>query len=411
MRILHVNKFFYRRGGAESYMLDVAALQQAAGEDVEFFAMDHPDNQPARFEQFFPSYVELGPSDRSLTEGLRIAGRVLYSISARRGMEQVLQAFEPDVVHLHNIYHQLSPSILQPIKSAGIPAVMTLHDYKLACPTYLFLDHGQICEACLGGHYLNAVRRRCNGGSLSASVLNAVEMTLHDRLGLYSPVDLFLCPSRFIQSKMAQAGVFPDRMRHLPGFVESAEPQESTRHGAGIVFIGRLSYEKGVETAIRAAARAGCDLDIAGDGPDRIELERLAGALGDTKIRFHGRVSPERVAALIRSAAATVVPSLTYENQPRVILESFAAAVPVIGSDLGGIPELVRDGQEGMLVPPGDVDAMAEAVRSLLSDPERARVLGLAGRKRALHEFSPSRHLAALGTLYEEAARSKVPAS
>ena len=171
MRILHVNKFLHRRGGAEAYMEDVAGLQRGNGHRVAFFAMAHPDNRASEFERHFPSRVELNPPPRSLHGRAVAVGRMLHSPSARRGIEAVLEEFRPDVVHLHNVYHQLSPSILRPLKRRGVPAVMTLHDYKLACPTYRLLDHGEVCTACVGMRFHNAVLRRCEGGSLGASAV------------------------------------------------------------------------------------------------------------------------------------------------------------------------------------------------------------------------------------------------
>src|SRR5437763_11163179 len=148
VKILHVNKFLYRRGGAEAYLFDLAEMQRRQGHVGRFFAMAHPENERSELESLFPSHVEFAPPPASALGKIKAVGRMLYSPSARQGMEAALASVQPDVVHLHNIYHQLSPSVLRPLQ--GIPAVMTLHDYKLACPTYLFLDHGRLCEACLG---------------------------------------------------------------------------------------------------------------------------------------------------------------------------------------------------------------------------------------------------------------------
>jgi glycosyltransferase involved in cell wall biosynthesis len=179
MRILHVNKFLHRRGGAESYMLDLAALQRATGHEVEFFGMDHRSNPPMRFAAHFPRSMQLDPLPPGLRRRAAAAARMVYSPAARHGMEEVVRSFRPDVAHLHNIYHQLSPSVLRPLARAGVPAVMTLHDYKLICPTYLLLDHGRICEACLDGFFAHAVARRCKDDSLGASATLALESTVH----------------------------------------------------------------------------------------------------------------------------------------------------------------------------------------------------------------------------------------
>lgn len=402
MRILHVNKFLYRRGGAESYMLDLAALQAQQGHDVEFFSMTHRENQPSRFEQHFPEYRSFNPPPPSLIGKAKVAGRLLYSTAAKRGIERVLEAFAPDVVHLHNIYHQLSPSILQPLRA--IPAVMTLHDYKLACPTYLFLDKGEVCEACLGGHFYQAVLRRCNDGSLLSSSLNALELTLHTATKAYAPVDVFACPSGFVVRKMAAARVFPDRLRHIPNFVDASTIEVKKREGGAVVYAGRLSREKGVDTLIEAAAKAGLRVEIAGTGPDASAYEALARSRGADGVRFRGHLRREELHRLIRSAAVLAIPSRCHENQPMIALEALACGVPVVASELGGLPELIDPGVDGELVRHNDADALAGALKRLVGDPARAFEMGRAGRAKVLAEFAPERHLERLERLYRQAA-------
>ncbi|MBI2237239.1 MAG: glycosyltransferase family 4 protein [Actinobacteria bacterium] len=404
MRILHVNKFLYRRGGAEGYMLDLSSLQSRAGHEVAHFAMRHPDNEPSRFEDRFPSRVDFDPPPPSLVGKFRGVGRLMYSTSARRGMEAVVDEFRPDLVHLHNIYHQLSPSILAPLRRRGIAAVMTLHDYKLACPTYRFLDHGRICEACMGRRFYQPILKRCNDGSIGASAVNAVEMTLHTFGRAYAPVHVFACPSRFIEGKMRQAGVFPERLRWIPNFVDPAGIEAKTKAGGGVVFAGRLSREKGVDVLVDAVARLDAELDVAGDGPERAALEERVRRLGVAgRVRFHGRLAPQPLQEVMRSSSVAVIPSRWYENQPITVLESFACGLPVVGTGLGGIPELVAPGVDGDLVPPNDAGALAESLGRLLGDAERAFDMGRAGREKVEREFSPPVHLTRLEAIYEEA--------
>jgi glycosyltransferase involved in cell wall biosynthesis len=405
MKILHVNKFLYRRGGAESYMLDLAHLQRERGDGVELFGMRHPENEPSRFERWFPSRVDFEPPPSSLQGKLRGAGRLLWSSSAARGMTAVLDAFRPDLVHLHNIYHQLSPSILRPIRAAGIPAVMTLHDYKLACPTYRFLDHGQICEACVPRRFWNPVLRRCNGDSLAASALNGLEMTIHTATGIYGAVHRFACPSRFLEGKMREGRVFPDRLRWIPNFVDIHAIQAKEAPGGDAVYAGRLADEKGVDVLIEAVSRdPELRLDVAGEGPAREQLERLAAARGAAgRIRFHGRIPAVELRELLRAASVLVVPSRWYENMPLSILEGFAAGLPVVASDLGGIPELIDSGRDGLLVPVDDPDALVDAIKGLIESPSRAYEMGRMARTKAEREFAPERHLARLDAIYEQA--------
>lgn len=405
MRILHVNKFLYRRGGAEAYMEDVAALQAAAGDEVAFYGMAHPKNVHLEFADDLAPYVELDPPPASLSGKLRAAGRMFYSGAAARGIGHVIERYQPDVVHFHNIYHQLSPSVLRPVRDQGIPILMTLHDYKLACPTYLFLDKGEICEACLGGHFHEAARRRCKDGSFLASALSAAELFVHTAIGAYGAVDLFVCPSQFMAAKMTEAGVFPDRLRVLHNFVDAGTFEPKEQPGGPILYASRLSYEKGTDVLVEAMAFVAphVRLDIAGDGPERQALEARAAEVAPGRIHFHGHRSKTEVIELMRAAAVVAVPSRCYENQPLTVLEAFSAAVPVVGSALGGIAELVVPGETGDLVPHNDPRALAEALDNVLRSPERAMAMGRQGRRKVEAEFSPAGHHAGLRALYEEA--------
>ena len=413
MRILHVNKYLHRRGGAETYMLEVAGRQRAAGHEVAFMAMQHPENQPSEYAGAFPPLMELAPPPRAFGARLRTAAEIVYRPSARRGMEEVLGAFAPDVVHLHNIYHQLSPSILRPLAAGDVPAVMTLHDYKLACPTYRLLHEGQVCEACLPGRFHHAALRRCNGGSVTGSVLVAVESAIHHRTGAYDPVDRLICPSRFMLETMSRAGQVPDRLVHVPHFCDLDAHEPATRPGRGIAFVGRLSPEKGVDVLLEAMASTPPDvrLRIAGDGPALPALRHHAAQRGlEARVDFLGHLDPRGIGELMRSTTALVVPSRWHENQPMVILEARACARPVIGSDLGGISELVRPGVDGLLVPHDDPAALAEAIVEVTRDPGRSHEWGRQGRL-AASSLTPERHLQRLDVVYAEASARKMAAA
>jgi glycosyltransferase involved in cell wall biosynthesis len=411
VRILHVNKFLYRRGGAEGYLFDVAQRQREAGHDVEFFGMAHPDNEPMTYARSFPRHLEFEPTPDSARGKLDNVGRMLWSTSAAHGMEEVLTAFRPDVVHLHNIYHQLSPSILRPVAQRAIAAVMTLHDYKLTCPTYRFLDEGRLCEACVPRRFWSAAVRACNG-SRAASAMAGFELGLHTLVGAYRPVGRFVCPSRFLESKMRAGRVFPDRLRWLPNFVDVDRWTPKETPGSGVVFAGRLSDEKVVDVAIRAlTALPEATLDVAGDGPARPALEALAREIGaGDRIRFHGRLATDELGRILRTAAVAVVPSRWYENQPLAVLEAFASGVPVVGTALGGIPELIEPGVDGAHVPPDDPAALAAALAPLLDEPEQAFTMGKAARAKVERDHAPARHLHGLERLYDEARRMAIAA-
>lgn len=404
MRILHVDKFLRRTGGAAVYMLDVAARQAAAGHTVDFFSMQDDRNIESTYRDLFPPHVSLEPPPPGVRGRLGTAGRMVYSLSAARAMADVVDRFRPDIVHLHNIYHQLSPSILRPLAKASIPAVMTVHDYKLVCPTYRLLSHGELCDACVGGTVWHATRKRCQGGSLAASAVLSVESGLHRVLKAYSPIARFIAPSRFLADQLRRGGVFPDRVRQLNNYVDAAAARPREGPGDGFVSIGRLSEEKGVDTVIRAVGSvAAATLTIAGEGPARAALERLADEVAPGRVRFAGHVSASEVAELNRGARAALCVARWHENMPLSVLETMGAAVPLVVSGLGGLPELVEHGVNGLVIPHDDPQALAGTLRTLLERPERSVELGRAARCTMLRDFGADQHLDRLFSLYAEA--------
>lgn len=405
MRILHVDKFLRRSGGAAIYMLTTAARQEALGHEVEFFSMQDERNLDATYTSEFPTHVSFehpeGARDRAVA-----AGRMVWSPSAARGMARVVERFRPDVVHLHNIYHQLSPSILRPLAKAGVPAVMTVHDAKLVCPTYLLLSNGEICEACVGGQVWHCTTKRCQGGSLAASALLTIESGAHRALRAYRHIGRLITPSRFHADLLRRDRLYADRVRELVNPIDATAIEQRAGAGDGFVSIGRLDHQKGVDVAIRAVgAVAGATLTVAGDGPQREEFERLADHVAPGRVTFLGHVDAATIAGLNRSARAALTVVQGHENMPLSVLETMAAAVPMVVSRLGGLPEMVHDGAEGFVVPHDDVAAIAAAIGRLHADPALAITLGRAARARVASDFAVAPHLDRLFELYAEAAQ------
>ena len=367
-----------------------------------------------RYAAHFPTHVEFEPPPTDPRGRAELVGRMLWSRQAYRGIGAVIADFAPDVVHMHNIYHQLSPSMIRASVKAGVPVVMTLHDYKLACPTYQFLDQGVICTACVGGSLTSAVKRRCKDGSLAASTIAAVEVGAHRLLKSYDPVATFVCPSAFLRDQMVAAGLHPGKMVHLDNFTDTQVPVRDAA-GSGVLFAGRLSREKGVDVLIEAAGVlatyvSGVLVDIVGDGPERGELEHLAQRVAPGAVRFHGRVSAQDVRAHLRAARVSAVPSRWYENQPLSVLEAFASGVPVVGSALGGLTDLITPSVDGALVPAEDALALAAALRPYLADAELSLRQGAAARERALARHEPVAHAARIEEIYAAAISAQAAA-
>lgn len=403
-RVLQVDKFLRRQGGAPAYMLELAELQRRAGIEVEFFAMADEANLPSRFAADFAPPIDLSAPQGPPWSKVATAARMVWNRPAAEGLRRVLDHFRPDVVHVHNVYHQLSPSILAAVAQRGIPLVMTVHDPKLVCTNYHQLAGEEVCTRCTERRtFLPALRTRCVDGSLSASAVLALEGTIH-RLGrFYGPVDRFICPSRYLVDQLRRGGVFPDRLVHVPHGIDTSEITAGDGAGDGLLFVGRLTPEKGVHQLVDAVVRhQDLRLTILGDGPERTAVAARAEA-GGGRIQMPGPVPKAEVMRAMGASRAVIVPSTWPENQPMAILEAMAAARPVVTTDLGGSPELVRHDQTGLVVPAGDVGALGDALVRLAGDPALAERLGRAGRRAVVEHHAPDHHLAAVLEVYEEA--------
>jgi glycosyltransferase involved in cell wall biosynthesis len=409
MKILMVNKFHYARGGTERYCFDVTRLLHQEGHTVIPFSMAHERNLDSEYARYFVDEISLERSTRRRRPlaNLKAAGKAIYSPEAKRKLEWLIRDEKPNLAYLHNIHHQISLSILPLLKRHSIPIVWRLHDYSLFCPNSIFYSQGSVCELCGGGRYFHIVLRRCRRGSRAASLVACLASYLDGWLRLAGCVDLFIAPSQFLADKMVQHGLDPERLVVQPNFIpldrfdanSSAESpgQQEPNGGDYLLFFGRLSSEKGVETLIKAMARLpNRKLLIVGEGPQRLDLENLALRVAGGRVRFTGYQPAEELMATLRRASLVVVPSEWYENCPYTILEAFAAGKPVVASRIGGIPELVKDGHDGLLFEPGNAMELADCIHALMSDGCLRRRLGESARRKIQDLYRPQSHYAGL---------------
>ncbi|MBN1461771.1 MAG: glycosyltransferase family 4 protein [Armatimonadetes bacterium] len=402
MRILFANKFWYRRGGLERVMFDEIEWLQDAGHEIAHFSTTHPRNDPSPWADYFVPYLELGEAGGlSSRQKLMAAARLFHNGVAARQFSRLLEDFRPDVVHAHGIHRQISTSILGVARRRQVPVVHSLHDYHLICPADVLLYRGSIpCQPrrCGSVWFGPCVTGRCVRGSLPASALSAAEITwARVRRAYTRGIDRFICPSEFTRAQMQNAG-----WKTPMDVIRNAVPVDPVdpRLGDYFLVIGRLSREKGVEISTEAAVFADVPLVVAGDGPLRQSLEAKY-----PRATFTGHLPTEEVLALIHGARAVVVPSLALENAPMSVLEPMTAGVPVIASRTGGIPEQVTDGVDGLLVPPGDAEALGKAMQRLAKDGDLARRLGARARMTVAQRFSVAEHVTALERTYQAAVR------
>jgi glycosyltransferase involved in cell wall biosynthesis len=400
-RLLAINNYFYRRGGAESVFLDHIDMFEAAGWDVVPFAMEHPYNLPSPWSDYFVSEIEYGRTSGPLTKAKQ-AAKIIFSMEARRNIRALVSRARPAVAHAHNVYHHISPSIFKVLKGEGVPIVMTAHDLKLACPAYKMLNQGRVCERCRGGQIYNVLLHRCVKDSVAVSGLVFLETLVHRGLGLYrDTIDRLVAPSRFYRDKLVEWGWDADRIAYIPNCIDASQFAPCADEGNYFVYAGRLAPEKGLTTLVQAAALSHQRLIVAGTGPEEAALRRLALELG-ADVTFAGHLDKPELQRLIGEARALVLPSEWYENAPISILEAYALGRPVIGTRIGGIPELVAHNETGILVEPGSVARLAAAMADIASLPRTARnMLGAAGRDWVRREFSPDKYRERTIELYD----------
>lgn len=399
-KLLSINTYNYRRGGSDAVFFDHDALFREAGWETAVFTMHHPKNEPSPWSSYFADELEFGHA-YSIWKKVVMAGKVIYSWEARSKLANLLDKFSPDVAHAHCIYHHLSPSVLSLLHERGIPTVMTAHDLKLACPAYKMLNKHGICEKCKHGNLSHVILNRCIHDSLATSSLVAVESTMHKAFGLYKRnLDRVVTPSRFFRQKLMEWGWPAEKLVYIPNFLDCSYYTPDYNPGSYFLYFGRLAPEKGVDTLIRAAAQAGVYLKIAGTGPYEETLRKIAAETGN-KIGFLGYCSGDTLWQLIQKCRAVVLPSKWYENAPISVLEAYASGKSVIGARIGGIPEMVLEGQTGNLFASGDINQLAERINQIQASPDSHLIeMGKVARNHVENSFSPQRYRNNMVELY-----------
>lgn len=391
MRVLLVNKFHYRKGGAETYNFALAEGLRAAGNDVAFFSMKHPNNFPCEQEMYFVTQREYN-GGTSFLKMARDGVNLIYSREAREKFDALLRDFRPDIIHMSNVHRQITLSILDApyLREHRVPVVYTAHDYILVCPAYTMVDgEGKVCDRCLGGLFGNCLRFRCVKSSLVKSALATAEAEFLKYHRSYDKIDLIIAPSRFMKQQLEEGG-FVGRVVYLQNFLTDLQLEmgekcfntDKLSKPPYFLYFGRLTEVKGVVTLVRAFAEA-CrnglpvewSLRIAGDGPERQQIEQIITDEGlQDRIELLGYLTGKRLQRQVGSARFSVLSSEWRENMPYSGLESLTAGTPVIGSRIGGIPDIVKNMKTGFLVDSGNIHSIATGLlKAAKINPEKYR--------------------------------------
>ena len=403
MKILSVNKYFYLKGGSERYYFELNRLHSKNGHIVIPFSTLHEKNYPSEFEKYFINEVKYWEG-LSNTKKIRTALNVIYSFESKRKIEKLINKVKPNIAHLHLICHQISPSIFPVLKKYNIPIVQTHHDYKLICPTYSLVSKNVICERCKGKKYYNAIIQRCNHESLMASSVNALEMYLNNIFGWYNMPDVHITPSKFMRDKLIEHGFPGDNIVHVPHFVDTKQYIYKDESQKYFIYFGRLHTIKGIKTLISAMSMikaSGFKLLIIGDGPQREDLEGMSSALRLENVSFVGYKNGKNLKDIISKALFSIIPSEVYEIFGLTIVESMALGKPVIGARIGGIPELINDGEDGLLFQSGNALDLSSKIQQLIDNPELCREMGIRGRQKIQLEFNETIHYQNIKKIYD----------
>lgn len=357
MRVLLVNKFYYLRGGDCTAVFSTNQLLRSKGHETAVFSIQHPQNEPSPWSDYFPSNVTFSSS--GIVDNLKAARRIFHSREVVRKFNKILSDFKPDVVHLHNIHSYISPIVAQMAHQRGIRVVWTMHDYKLICPTYICLRNGQICEDCFQ-HKFQVVRHKCMKNSHIASVLAWLEAYVWNTRKLSAYTTVFISSSHFLKSRMIKGGYAADQIEVLHNFLPE-KMTVSTEKDDYYCYVGRLSAEKGVDTLLEAAARLPYRLKIVGGGP---LLETYQQKYRHPHITFLGQLKQEDLYPIVQKARFLVAPSIWYENSPHSVIEALCMGTPVLGARIGGIPELIEEGTNGLLFTPGNISELQQKIET-----------------------------------------------
>lgn len=411
MKIILAHKFFHMTGGTEKYFRDLTNLLEQNGHHTIPFALHNPKNPETPYSKYFLDDLDYHQSSfKYRVQNLsRIFGRTLYSWEARRKIETLIRENEPNLAHIQSIEHHISPSILHSLKKYNIPIIQSVNTYKLVCASYrLYLrSRAEICQRCLFGKHYHAALTQCVKDSLPASMLAMVEMYLHDAMKIYHLVDRFIVPNTFISRLLQDAGYPAYKITKLLNPMVLDEYKIFDSFGDYILYFGRIDPEKGVMTLVQAMSQIPkMKLIIVGSGSQLGDIEKWILDNGAENIEIAGPKWGEELTPYLAGARLVVVPSVWHEPSPYVIYQSLASGKPVIGANIGGIPDLITE-ETGYLFEPGNVMDLVEKLSAAVFDDKRLHTMGRAARNWAEENFDPERYYKDLMRLYTQVIEEK----
>jgi len=409
MNILLGHWTWYPDGGDWTYIDNVMKLYRNHGHTIIPFSMHDERNYSTPFSKYFIDHIDYKQlnKNKSLTSGIKVFQKAIYSFEARTKLGQLLETTKIDIAHLNNIHNYLTPSIIPLLKKRNVQVIWTLHDYKILCPNTTFLSREVVCEACKGGKFYNCTLKRCKKGSALASFIASLESYFDALAGYYDIVDYFVCPSRFLHDKFIEYGFPQKKVKWIP-YCYDAElltTNSTIIDGSSkdyILYVGRIEPNKGVLTLVKAFEKIRSDvrLKIVGDGSQRREIEDYLSNHRIQNVDLEGLKSKNDVLQYIKGCLFTICPSEWYENFPFSIIEAMHLSKPVIGSNIGGIPELIIDQKTGYTFRSGSSSELSRKIEQLLENRELIRSLGSNARDHVTEMTNMEVHYKRLEALF-----------
>ena len=400
MKILLVNKFHWPKGGSEKYYFELGELLKTHGHEVAYFSMEDGKNIKTGGKEYFVKASDM--NSKNVTKALS----VIYSKANKKKMEEALDDFQPDVVHLNNFQRQLSASIIEPCVKRGIPVVFTAHDVQAICPAITMMDPNRNpCELCIKGKYMNCFKKKCIKGSTLKSLLGTIEGKYYRNHKIYTDkISYIVTPSEFYRTKFIEDGVNKDKVKALHNSIEMNDYDIKTQDDGYALYFGRLSREKGILNLINAFAKLDEGLlYIAGEGDEEETIKNIIKENKlEKRVKLLGFLNKEQMTETTRKCKFVVVPSIWYENCPYSVLETLAIGKPVIGSNMGGIPELVEDNENGFIYQYDDVDELSSKMKQLFKDKKLVENFSKKSKQLAKEKYSREKYYEDIMTIYKK---------
>ena len=404
MKIIIANYRYFIAGGPEKYMFKFMDAAKKMQIEVIPFSVANPQNEKTIYSEYFakPRAKQLLYKDTNKTIGnlFGIIRATIWNYDAEKRLRKLIRDTKPDAIYiLHEINH-LSPSIIRAAKKEGIRVVHRISDFFMFCPKYDFLCENEICEACLHGNYLKAIKKKCVKGSMMGTILRIFAMKVYKRTNIFDEVDKYICTCNFSKNKLIEGGIPNEKIACIPTFIDSTEITPYYHHDKYFLFLGRMAHQKGTIYAIEAMKKLKNTeyvLKITGEITDSGEDQMIWKYIKDNeleeKVVFTGFKHGIELENLISKSTCIVCPAIWYENMPNTVIEAYAYGKPVIASKVGSLAEIVIDNETGMLFEPRNSADMAEKMLRFVKDESLSRNLGKNARIKCEKEYNVETHM------------------